>query len=129
MRPHVTLSPPHPVPGPLVTLKAHIHSQPFKDRLYVLAVSALVLVTIAIAAGYAIHEWPRWRSGGVGGFDTGVLPLPDRSPFGGAEPAPEAAGTPSGVNRTSLIVTSMLVDAAIFVALGLYLRHEMNRKP
>jgi hypothetical protein len=128
MRAHIPLLPPHPSSHWRTALRDRFSSQTFRDKLYVLAVSALVLATIAVAAGYAIHQWPRWRAGAVGGFDSQVLPLPGEPPA--AEPgAPGDAAQAPGVNRTSLIITSMFVDALIFVGLGLYLRHEMNRKP
>lgn len=125
MRAHIPLSPPHLGSHWRAELRARFSSQPFRDKLYVLAVSALVLGTIALAAGYAVHEWPRWRAGSVGGFDSQVLPLPDE-PLAITPPAAGEAAQQPGVNRTSLIITSMLVDALIFIGLGLYLRHEMN---
>lgn len=124
MRFPLTLShvhaPPHPGPG---TLREVLHSQPFRDKLYVAAVVALVLATVALAAGYAIHQWPHWRQGQVGGIDATILPLPDDT----GTPEPAAPG--AGIDRGPLILTSMLVEAVIFVGLGLYLRREMNRKP
>lgn len=125
MRLHAMLSHPHAPPPREPALKELVHTQAFKDRLYVAAVTALVVLTLALFAGYAIYQLPQWRAGGVGGFDTHVLPLPN--PDGAEEAAIVSSAT--GMNRTGLIVTSMLVEAVIFVGLGFYLRHEMNRKP
>lgn len=121
MHPLLIAAQTHP-PKRVAVWRDHIHSQEFKDRLYVTVVAGLVLAAILLAAGYAVHEMPRWRAGELGGFDAAVLPLP-------TEPG-EAAAPPAdpGINRTTLLITSMLVEAIIFVGLGLFLRHEMKQK-
>lgn len=126
MRLHATISHPHAPPRREAALQELVHTQALKDRLYVIVVTALVLATFALFAGYAVYHWPQWRAGAIGGFDTQVLPLPGDSPAAALATAPPPA---PAVNRANLILTSMLIDAVIFVALGLYLRHEMNRKP
>lgn len=125
----IPLSVTHARTPPRTARTAHAvahRSQEFRDRLYVLVVAGLVLATVALVVGYAVHELPRWRSGQLGGFDTVVLPTPDQSAGDAAVTEPGVAGT--GIDRTTLLIVSMLIEAAIFVGLGLYLRHEMKGK-
>jgi hypothetical protein len=96
------------------------------DKLAVAAVVVLILATLAVFAGYAAREAPRWRAGQIGGF-TGAVP-----PSLQLDAAPETQATDNiagtGLGQVPLVLISTAVEMAIFVALGLYLRHDLKRK-
>lgn len=106
--------------------------QVFKDKLAVAAVLLLVLATLTVFVLYVVQQAPYFRTGELTGFAT---PAPGMADPGqqaeanaqNAEAASSIAG--SGLSRIPLILISTVVEMAIFVALGLYLRHDMKRKP
>ncbi len=101
-------------------------SQVIKDKLAVAAVLLLVGATLAVFVLYLVQQAPHFGSGEFTAFAT---PMPGAVQAGAAsrDATPVVAGT--GLGRVSLILISTVVEMAIFVALGLYLRHDMNRKP
>ena len=98
--------------------------QVLKDRLAVAAVLLLVLATMTVFVLYVVQQAPHWRTGELTGFAT---PMPGLTP---EVPAAETTGSVagSGLGRIPLILISTVVEMGIFVALGLYLRHDMQRK-
>lgn len=107
----------------------HERWQVIKDKLAVAAVLLLVLATLTVFVLYLVQQAPRFRSGE---FTALATPAPAMAQTGsantlGADTAGGVAG--SGLGRIPLILISTVIEMAIFVALGLYLRHDMKRKP
>ncbi len=103
--------------------------QVFKDKLAVGAVLLLVMATLAVFVLYVVEQAPHFRSGELTALAT---PAPGAvQPTAANAPASDATGSiaGSGLGRIPLILISTVVEMAIFVALGLYLRHDMKRKP
>jgi hypothetical protein len=98
--------------------------QVLKDKLAVAAVLLLVLATITVFVLYVVQQAPHWKAGELTGFAT---PMPEVTAQAGAGETnvQTAAG---GLGRIPLILISTVVEMGIFVALGLYLRHDMQRK-
>ena len=96
------------------------------DKLAVFAALLLVLSTLTMSALYVAHELPRWRAGQIGGFEAISAPVTQGS-------APSADDTTAvqapTLSRVPLVVISMVIEMAIFVGLGLYLRHEADQLP
>lgn len=96
------------------------------DKLAACAAILLVLALLAMCTLYVANELPRWRAGQIGGFEAIVAPTtPDSAPFSGDASAVQAPA----LGRVPLIVVSMVIEMAIFVGLGLYLRHEADQLP
>ncbi len=93
------------------------------------AVLLLVLGTVTVFVLYLVQQAPHFRSGELTGFATPApgTSAPAMANASGANVSAESvAGT--GLGRIPLILISTVVEMAIFVALGLYLRHDMKRK-
>lgn len=130
-RPHVHLprsgmAPVHRVPKPDAPSPpaGAEHWQILKDKLAVAAVLLLVLATITVFALYVVQQAPHWRAGELTGFAT---PAPAMMPQAQAAATTDTIGG-SGLGRIPLILISSVVEMGIFVALGLYLRRDMQRK-
>lgn len=103
--------------------------QVLKDKLAVAAVLLLVLATLTVFVLYVVQQAPHFRSGELTGFAT---PAPGLAqPANANAPNPDAIGSiaGAGLGRIPLILISTVVEMGIFVALGLYLRHDLKRKP
>jgi hypothetical protein len=100
--------------------------QVLKDKLAVAAVLLLVLATVTVFVLYLVEQAPHFNTGELTGFATPV-PGAIQANAGGAAASESVAG--SGLGRIPLILVSTVVEMGIFVALGLYLRHDMKRKP
>ncbi|MGE5602792.1 MAG: hypothetical protein ACM30E_07060 [Nitrososphaerales archaeon] len=103
--------------------------QVLKDKLAVAAVLLLVLATLTVFVLYVVQQAPHFRSGELTGFAT---PAPGMMQPASADALNSDATGPvagSGLGRIPLILISTIVEMGIFVALGLYLRHDMKRKP
>lgn len=103
--------------------------QVIKDKLAVAAVLLLVLATLTVFVLYLVQQAPYFRSGELTAFAT---PAPSAAQAGSASAmnANTSGGVAgSGLGRIPLMLVSTVVEMAIFVALGLYLRHDMKRKP
>lgn len=101
--------------------------QRIKDYLAVGAVLLLVLATAAVIVSYVVHQAPAWRAGQMAGFaPTPVVAAQEAAALAAEPPAP-ASDVVRDLGRVPLILISTAVEIAIFVALGLYLRHDMNR--
>lgn len=120
--------PARPSAGPQAS-PAEDRWQTLKDKLAVAAVLLLVLATVTVFVLYIVQQAPHFRNGELTAFATpapgAVQPAPNAQAPGQA--ASSVAGT--GLSRISLILISTVVEMGIFVALGLYLRHDMKRKP
>lgn len=100
--------------------------QVLMDRLAALAVFLLVFAMLTMSVLYVAHELPRWKTGQIGGFEAIAAPTaPDGVPSSGDTSAIQAPA----LSRGLLIIISMAIEMAIFVGLGLYLRHEANQLP
>jgi hypothetical protein len=90
----------------------------------------LILATAVVIVSYVVHEAPSWRAGQMVGFaPTPAVLAAQEEAARNAAPASPASDVINGLGRVPLILISTAVEMAIFVALGLYLRHDMNRKP
>jgi hypothetical protein len=98
--------------------------QVLKDKLAVAAVLLLVLATMTVFALYVVQQAPHWRTGELTGFAT---PMPAIATQTGTSAATDSTAA-GGVGRIPLILISTVVEMGIFVALGLYLRHDTQRK-
>ncbi len=96
------------------------------DRLAAFAVLLLVLATLTMFALYVAHELPGWRAGQISGFESMSAPAMSDSLLSAA---PTSAAQTTTLSRVPLVLISIAIEMAIFVGLGLYLRHEMNRLP
>jgi hypothetical protein len=104
------------------------HWQTVKDKLAVGAVLLLVLATAAVFVLYVIHQAPHWSAGEFTAFAT-PAPAAMQSAAGAAQAASTTvAPAYFGLGRVPLILISTVVEMGIFVALGLYLRHDLKRK-
>ncbi len=127
--PHVHLASSHGVPRHSVTpAEARARRQRAKDYLAVAAVLLLILATAAVIVSYVVHEAPAWRSGQMAGFAPTPAVTAQQDAALAAEPSSPASDVVRDLGRVPLILISTAVEMAIFVALGLYLRHDMNRK-
>jgi hypothetical protein len=104
-------------------------SQVLKDKLAVAAVLLLVLATLTVFVLYLVQQAPHFSSGELTAFAT-------PAPGAVGQVATNASGSTStgsiagaGLGRIPLILISTAVEMAIFVALGLYLRHDLKGKP
>lgn len=97
--------------------------QVLKDKLAVAAVLLLVLATLAVFVVYLVHQAPYFRTGELTALATPGPAMAKQS----AANANAASVAGSGLGRIPLILISTVVEMGIFVALGLYLRHDMNR--
>lgn len=96
------------------------------DMIAALAALVLVLATLTMSVLYVAHELPRWRAGQIGGFEATIAPTTtDNATYSGDTSTVQAPT----LGRVSLILISMAIELAIFVGLGLYLRHEADRLP
>ena len=100
--------------------------QVLMDRLAALAAFILVFAMLTMSVLYVAHELPRWKTGQIGGFEAIVAPT--------APGDVSSSGDTSGIqtqplSRGPLIIISMAIEMAIFVGLGLYLRHEADQLP
>lgn len=98
--------------------------QNLRDKLAVAAVLVLVLATVTVFVLYLLQQAPHFASGEFTGFATPVAAAAQAT---AADPANSVAGT--GLSRVSLVLVSTVIEMGIFVALGLYLRQDTNRKP
>jgi hypothetical protein len=98
--------------------------QVIKDKLAVAAVLLLVLATMTVFVLYVVQQAPHWRAGELTGFAT---PVPGGATLAAAGEATGSTAT-GGLGRIPLILISTVVEMGIFVALGLYLRHDMQQK-
>lgn len=103
-----------------------VDRQVLLDRLAVFAALLLVLATLTMSALYVAHELPRWKAGQIGGFEAISAPVMQDSAPSSDDTTAVHAPT---VNRVPLVVISMAIEMAIFVGLGLYLRHEADQLP
>jgi hypothetical protein len=103
--------------------------QVLKDKLAVAAVLLLVLATFTVFVLYVVQQAPHFRSGELTGFATPApgVAQPTTANALSSDGTESVAG--SGLGRIPLILISTVVEMGIFVALGLYLRHDMKRKP
>lgn len=101
--------------------------QTLKDKLAVAAVLLLVLATLTVFVLYLVQQAPHFSRGELTAFATPVPGVPSTAATADPSAASSIAGT--GIGRIPLILISTVVEMGIFVALGLYLRHDMNRKP
>ena len=128
--PHVHLVSPLGVPRHSVTAaEVQARWQRIKDTLAVAAVLLLVLATAAVIVSYVVHQAPAWRAGQMAGFAPTPAVAAQEAAALAAEPSSPASDVVRDLGRVPLILISTVVEIAIFVALGLYLRHDMNRKP
>ncbi len=103
--------------------------QTVKDKIAVAAVAVLVLATISVFVLYLVQQVPHFRTGELTGFAT---PAPAAARLAASATACDTASDSiagTGLGRIPLILISTVVEMGIFVALGLYLRHDMKRKP
>lgn len=108
--------------------EAKARRQRIKDYLAVAAVLLLVLATAAVIVSYAVHEAPAWQTGQMAGFaPTPAVAAQEAAAAAAAPPSP-ASDVINSLGRVPLILISTAVEIAIFVALGLYLRHDLDRK-
>lgn len=112
-------------PGDIPSTSNDDRWQVLKDKLAVAAVLLLVLATIAVFVLYLVHQAPYFGSGELTALAT-PMPGGAQQAAGSADAASSIAG--SGLGRIPLILISTVVEMAIFVALGLYLRHDMKGK-
>lgn len=120
----------HRVPRQTVSLaQAKARRQRIKDYVAVAAVLLLVLATAAVIVSYVVQQAPAWRAGQMAGFAPTPVVAAQEAAAGAAAPSSPASDVVNGLGRVPLIIISTVVEMAIFVALGLYLRHDMNRKP
>jgi hypothetical protein len=114
----------------LAHLRASFHNrerrQVLLDRLAAFAAILLVLATITMAALYVAHAIPQWRAGQIGGFEIISAPVTLNDV---PSAVPTSAAQASTLSRVPLVLVSMLIEMAIFLGLGFYLRHEMDRSP
>jgi hypothetical protein len=127
--PHVHLVSPHGARSRSAPpLEANARRQRAKDYLAVAAVLLLILATAAVILSYVIHEAPAWRRGQMAGFAPTPAVAAQQAAALAAEPSSPASDVARDLGRVPLILISTAIEMAIFVALGLYLRHDMNRK-
>ena len=104
--------------------------QRLQDLIAVGAVLLLILATAVVIVSYVIHEIPSWQQGQMAAFvPTPAVVAEQEAAARSAVPSSPASDVINGLGRVPLILISTAVEMAIFVALGLYLRHDMNRKP
>ncbi len=99
--------------------------QVVKDKLAVAAVLLLVAATATVFVLYLVQQGPHFAAGELTAF---VTPMPAAAQQA-VDPKEAASVAGSGLGRIPLILISTVVEMGIFVALGLYLRHDMQRKP
>jgi hypothetical protein len=102
--------------------------QRIKDYLAVAAVLLLVLATAAVIISYVVHEAPAWRAGQMAAFAPTPAVAAQEAAALAAQPSSPASDVVRDLGRVPLILISTVIEMAIFVALGLYLRHDMDRK-
>ncbi len=103
--------------------------QTVKDKLAVAAVALLVLSTVTVFVLYLVQQAPHFRAGELTGFATPAPAAVQGTAGATAGDAASDAIAGTGLGRIPLILISTVVEMGIFVALGLYLRHDMKRKP
>jgi hypothetical protein len=103
--------------------------QVFKDKLAVAAALLLVLATLTVFALYVVQQAPHFRSGELTGFATPAPGLVQPTAANALSPDATGSVASGGLGRIPLILISTVVEMGIFVALGLYLRHDMKQKP
>lgn len=108
--------------------EAKARRQKIKDYLAVAAVLLLVAATAAVILSYVVHEAPAWRAGQMAGFAPTPAVAAQEAAAAAVAPSSPASDVVNDLGRVPLILISTAVELAIFVALGLYLRHDMNRK-
>ena len=115
---------------PAAPADAALRKQRVRDVLAVCAVLFLILTTAVVIISYVVHQAPAWRAGQMAGFapTPAVLAAQEAAARNAASSSP-ASDVVNGLGRVPLILISTAVEMAIFVALGLYLRHDMDRKP
>lgn len=114
--------------GSVTPAEVRARRQRAKDYLAVVAVLLLILATAAVIVSYAIHEAPSWRGGQMAGFAPTPAVAAQQDAALAAAPSSPASDMVRDLGRVPLILISTAIEMAIFVALGLYLRHDMNRK-
>jgi len=92
----------------------------------VVAVLLLVLAIFTMMGLYIAHQLPLWRAGEIAGAES-IQSLSSQT--SGAPETTASVAPALGLSRVQLVLISMVINMAIFVCLGLYLRREMNRLP